>query len=253
VKPTSTPQLSDCELAFQEAAAIGSNQDAVEDLDNAVKVCGDEDEWIAASEMFPEALDGADPVTFLENRCTYGDGLGSSPLCASSVAQVPTNTAVPPTAVPPTAVPPTAVPPTAVPPTVAPPTAVPPTAVPPTAVPAPTQPPVASSSDIVIWNIFADGSEGRNEPDEYAVIQNTGAGTINLSGWRLNAGSEGQDYWFPNIDLGPNQSCRVYTNQIHGDSCGGTSFGSGSALWRNTGDCGILYDASGAEVSRRCY
>ncbi len=169
----------------------------------------------------------------------------------------PTNTAVPPTNTrpPATAVPPTAVPPTAVPlPTNTPaPTAVPTQPPPPTAAPAPTEPPAVSSSDVKIVFVRFNGDINPSEPDEYAVIQNTGAGTINLNGWRLNAGNPGQDFTFPSIDLGPGQSCRVYTNQVNPDSCGGGSFGSGSAIWSNSGDCGYLFDSTNAQVSQYCY
>lgn len=158
---------------------------------------------------------------------------------------IPTNTPLPPTETPlPTD---TSIPPTDT-PLPATNTAVPPTAPP----PPPTAPPAPSASDITISWIRADG-EGSVEPDEFAVITNTGVGTINLGGWRLNAGDEGQDFWFPNMELGPGQSCRVYTNQVHADSCGGGTFGSTKAIWKNDGDCGILYDATGAQIFKRRY
>lgn len=119
--------------------------------------------------------------------------------------------------------------------------------------PEPTAPPVGSSSDVVISGIRANGDINPNEPDEYATITNRGAGVINMAGWRLNAGDEGQDFYFPAFNLAPGASCRVYTNQIHPESCGGQSFGRGDAIWRNSGDCGFLFDATGAQVSRYCY
>lgn len=121
-------------------------------------------------------------------------------------------------------------------------------AAPPTDTPVP-QPAPAS---VVISNIFYDGRVTRVESDEYAQITNQGGSAVNLAGWRLNAGDPGQNFNFPNFDLQPGQSCRVYTNEIHPETCG-FSFGSGQAIWNNGGDCGYLYDASGAEVSRRCY
>ena len=48
------------------------------------------------------------------------------------------------------------------------------------------------------------------------------------------------------------QAYRVYTNEIHLESCG-FIFGSSSALWRNSGDCGYLYDDEGTLVSEYCY
>jgi hypothetical protein len=75
---------------------------------------------------------------------------------------------------------------------------------------------------------------------------------VGLASWRLNAGDPGQDFWFPDFLLQPDQECRVYTNEYHSESCG-FSFGSGQAIWNNKGDCGHLYDSAGAEVSTYCY
>ncbi len=141
--------------------------------------------------------------------------------------------------------------PTAPPPPVAPPTAAPSTAVPPTEPPAPTAP--ATAGDVIIASIRYNGDINPQEPDEYAVITNRGGAAVNLSGWRLNAGEPDQNFGFPSFDLGPGQSCRVYTNQVNADSCGGGTFGNGQALWNNGGDCGILYNAEGVEVSRYCW
>jgi hypothetical protein len=105
---------------------------------------------------------------------------------------------------------------------------------------------------VQITSIFFDGVVARVESDEYAVITNNGGQAVNLSGWRLNAGDPGQDFSFPGFDLGPGQSCRVYTNENHPEHCG-FSFGRGQAIWNNGGDCGYLYDADGNEVSRYCY
>ncbi|MBM4448899.1 MAG: lamin tail domain-containing protein, partial [Chloroflexi bacterium] len=75
----------------------------------------------------------------------------------------------------------------------------------------------------------------------------------NLKGWRLNAGDPGQDFIFPDFNLQPGQSCRVYTNENHPESCGFSFGNSKQALWNNDGDCGYLYDAAGALVDKRCY
>jgi hypothetical protein len=109
-----------------------------------------------------------------------------------------------------------------------------------------------TAGDVQITYIFYDGVEPTSEGDEYAVIQNIGGQAVNLQGWRLNAGADGQDFNFPAHTLEPGQSCRVYTNRNFPEYCN-FSFGSGSALWRNTGDCGYLFDNTGAEVSSYCY
>lgn len=116
----------------------------------------------------------------------------------------------------------------------------------------PTEPPAPEPGRVVISYIFFDGVVPRVESDEYAMITNQGGSPVNLGGWRLNAGNPGQDFVFPGYELLPGASCRVYTNEHHPDYCG-FSYRSGQALWNNNGDCGYLFDASGALVSEYCY
>jgi micrococcal nuclease len=113
-------------------------------------------------------------------------------------------------------------------------------------------PTLAPGSMVVIVEIHHDGQIDPHEPDEYVEIRNEGSAAVHLAGWRLNAGAHGQDFWFPEFLLAPGQSCRVYTDEVHPEYCG-FSFGSEQPLWNNDGDCGFLYDAAGAAVSRQCY
>jgi len=133
----------------------------------------------------------------------------------------------------------------------------------PAATPLPTRPqtptppmatptPSAAPAHVVIRYVFYDGVVPRVESDEYAEIMNQGGGTVNLAGWRLNAGDPGQDFTFPSFGLLPGRSCRVYTNEVHPET-GGFSFRSGHAIWNNDRDCGDLFDASGAPQSHYCY
>ena len=117
--------------------------------------------------------------------------------------------------------------------------------------PLPTLTPPLQGS-VIIHYVNYDGAVPRVESDEYAEISNQGASAVNLRGWRLNAGDRGQDFSFPDFLFQPGQACRVYTNQIHAESCG-FSFRSGRAIWNNDGDCGYLYDAGGRLVSEYCY
>jgi len=110
----------------------------------------------------------------------------------------------------------------------------------------------ASVPNIQITFILFDGVVPQVESDEFAQITNQGSLSVNLQGWRLNAGAPEQDFYFPNFQLDPGLSCRIYTNEIHPEYCG-FSFGGGEAIWRNTGDCGYLYDREGAQVSKYCY
>ncbi len=159
---------------------------------------------------------------------------------AQPTAAPPTSTSVPaPTALPSTAIPPTAAPTVAAPATAAP-------------LPTATLPVAAAPGDVIISSIRYNGDVPQVESDEYAVITNRGGAAVNIGNWRLNAGEPDQNFTFPNFDLQPGQSCRVYTNEFHPESCG-FSFGRGDAIWRNSGDCGTLHDATGAEVSRFCW
>jgi hypothetical protein len=59
--------------------------------------------------------------------------------------------------------------------------------------------------------------------------------------------------WFPDFVLQPGQECRVYTDEDHPESCGFNFHYTSSAIWANKGECGHLFDPSGAEVSTYCY
>ena len=131
---------------------------------------------------------------------------------------------------------------------------------PPTRTPVPTKPaptavppPPVASGDVRLVRVNYDGLQPRSEGDEYVVIRNLGSAAVEIGGWRINAGNPGQDFTFPGgFALAPGQECRVYTNEVHPETCG-FSLGRGTAIWNNDGDCGYLFDQSGKEVSRICY
>ena len=108
----------------------------------------------------------------------------------------------------------------------------------------------SDSPAVVIEEIFYNGVNDP-ESDEYAQIKNISADPVQLSGWTLSAG-RGQDYTFPAYQLAPGETCRVYTNESHPESCG-FSYGRDESLWSNSGDCGRLYDYSGALIDEECY
>jgi hypothetical protein len=114
--------------------------------------------------------------------------------------------------------------------------------------PAPTTP---APANVQIITISYEGFEPIYEGDEYAEIKNLGE-TVNLQGWRLNAGDPGQDFYFPDFSMAPGQVCRVYTDEVHPEYCG-FSFESETELWKNTGDCGYLYDPQDELVDVKCY
>jgi hypothetical protein len=59
-------------------------------------------------------------------------------------------------------------------------------------------------------------------------------------------------FTFPNYLTEPGQVCWVYTNEYHPEWCG-FSYGSGSAIWNNSGDCAELRDSYGDTVDTYCY
>ena len=110
----------------------------------------------------------------------------------------------------------------------------------------------ATDGGVLIETILYDGDVPDVESDEYIVLLNRGAAPVSLGGWRINAGDEEQDFWLPEHVLPAGGQVRVYTNEVHPET-GGLSFDSGKPVWRNSGDCGYLFDAGGTQVSEYCY
>lgn len=106
---------------------------------------------------------------------------------------------------------------------------------------------------VSINHINFDGKEKGSEGDEYAEIANTSDFWVDVSGWKLNAGDEGQDFVFPEVSaLQPGSKVRVYTNEVE-QNTGGYSFGSKRAIWNNKGDTAKLSDNHGKLVSTLSY
>jgi phosphatidylserine/phosphatidylglycerophosphate/cardiolipin synthase-like enzyme len=118
----------------------------------------------------------------------------------------------------------------------------------PTATPT-THPP--TTGNVVITDIFYDGEKGRAEPDEYVEIRNDDTVTIDLRNWTLRDEAN-HVFTFPFHLMQPGQTCRIYTNEDHPEWCG-FSYGSGSAIWNNSGDCADLRDSTGRTVDTYCY
>ncbi|RIK52581.1 MAG: hypothetical protein DCC57_09680, partial [Chloroflexi bacterium] len=95
-----------------------------------------------------------------------------------------------------------------------------------------------------------DGTALRTEADEYIEIINQGA-ALNVAGWVL-MDDDGNRFVFPDHTMQPGDRCRVYTNEVHPESCG-FSFGSSRGIWSNAGDVAILVDPAGVEVDRQCW
>jgi hypothetical protein len=109
---------------------------------------------------------------------------------------------------------------------------------------------VTTPAGVGITTIHHDGS-GTNEPDEYVEFRNGSGAAVELAGWTLRD-EAGATFTFPSFLMQPDQICRVYTNEVHADSCS-FSFGSGTAIWNNGGDFAYLRDSSGAVIDQYCY
>lgn len=72
---------SACELAVARAAAIPDSDDSVEDLDEAIRVCGSLSELESWTDTHPSALDGVDARAFVGNRCRLSAEQAASAVC----------------------------------------------------------------------------------------------------------------------------------------------------------------------------
>lgn len=112
-----------------------------------------------------------------------------------------------------------------------------------------TNPPVITG-DVIIADIFYDGA-GTSEPDEYVEIQNVDYELIQLKGWILHD-IENHVFTFPDFVIKPGQICRIYTNEIHSETCE-FSYASEAAIWNNDGDTAYLRDAYGTLIDEYSY
>lgn len=121
----------------------------------------------------------------------------------------------------------------------------------PTNTPTPsTTPEPQSSGNVNITNIYYDGASN-TEPDEYVEIRNDDSVPIQLQNWTLRDEAN-HVFTFPNFTIQPGQICRVYTNENHAEWCN-FNYGSGSAIWNNSGDCADLRNSNGVTVDSYCY
>lgn len=78
---TSKSVSSECENAVKGAAEISDMKNTVEDLDPAIQKCQALEDFTAAANKYPQALDGVDAKTFATNRCTYNPALQNTSIC----------------------------------------------------------------------------------------------------------------------------------------------------------------------------
>lgn len=115
---------------------------------------------------------------------------------------------------------------------------------------------VQKPASISIAEINFDGKVKKTESDEYVVIQNSSKDTIDVSGYIVypaTTGNQGSTFSFPKgSSIKPNSSVRIYTNEIHKET-GGYSWGSGKALWSNSGGLAVLKDDKGTKLGEFKY
>jgi len=190
----------------------------------------------AQASTYPPDVAFQDTFTDLQRTAVNaGIGLWASP----TVAEAPTNTAVPqplPTAEPTTA--PEQPQPTSPP---APPTEAPQPTSPPTEVPAPTEAPPPSPGVVAIVGV--------NKRDEYVDIQNQGGTDVDLNGWVLLSEKGSQSCNLGGV-IAAGQTLRIWAMASDAGN-GGFNCGFGSNIWNNSeSDPAVLFDPSGNAVSR---
>lgn len=73
---------SACANAFELAAAVSPYEDTHEDLFPAYSACTSIEEWKTASERYPDAIDGVDPISYAMTVCaTNQSQLRTTPIC----------------------------------------------------------------------------------------------------------------------------------------------------------------------------
>lgn len=109
---------------------------------------------------------------------------------------------------------------------------------------------------VVIKDINYDGEVPKTEADEYVVVSNESKSPVDVSKYYLyvaTTGTQGPTFNFPGgTVLKPGASVRIYTNEIHKET-GGYSFGSGKAIWSNSGGLAVLKDANGKKIMEYKY
>jgi len=110
---------------------------------------------------------------------------------------------------------------------------------------------VGQAEGLILGELDYDGGVVQVESDENIEIINAGSTPVDLAGWQLRDDDENV-FVFPSFLMEPGQSCKVYTDEIHPESCG-FSFEHDQAIWGNSGDVVELVDPSGTVVDKGCW
>jgi competence protein ComEC len=101
-------------------------------------------------------------------------------------------------------------------------------------------------------NADAEGDDRENLNDEYIVLENTGDGSVDMSGWTVQD-EAGATYTVPEgftLDAGATVTLHTGSGM---DTETDLYWGSGSPIWNNGGDTVIVMDENGSEVLRETY
>ena len=114
--------------------------------------------------------------------------------------------------------------------------------------------PVASDVSIAVDGQYdAPGDDNLNLNEEWVRLTNTGATTIDLSGWHVADESSSHRYQFSDLTLVPGESVTLFTG------CGSDTAterywcNEESAVWNNGGDTVFVQDPSGNTVVTKTY
>lgn len=123
----------------------------------------------------------------------------------------------------------------------------------PTPTPKPTEAEEAQVEEAVtIVDIVRSVAAGGTSDEEYVEIRNDGTLPVQLQFWRL-LDTQANIYSFPQFEMQPGQSCRVYTNADHPETCGFNWGITDQIIWGPESDCASLSNALGAIVEQKCY
>ncbi len=109
---------------------------------------------------------------------------------------------------------------------------------------------VSPPANVQITHIEYD-PPGADVQGEYVEIKNAGGRPADMTDWTLRDDAN-HVFTFPTFTLNAGASVRVWTKG-GADTATDLYWGSGSAIWNNTGDCAYLGDDVGTSVDTYCY
>jgi phosphatidylserine/phosphatidylglycerophosphate/cardiolipin synthase-like enzyme len=107
-----------------------------------------------------------------------------------------------------------------------------------------------SAADLQITFIEYD-PPGSDVEGEYVRIENLGGSAADMTNWTLRDEAD-HVFTFPTFTLSPGATVQVWTKS-GANTATDLYWGSGSAIWNNTGDCAYLRDSGGTAVDTYCY